>query len=268
MHNTFLMMLAIYLALGIGAGFISGILGAGGGVIVVPGLLWLFHYTGAVRPDIAMHVAVATSLATMICVSARSLLSHMKHRIHFLHVYKKLAAGIIVGVIGGSILAHYLHSRVLQIAFGIFVLCMAVLLLVNRKEEQVEDLPNQFWMSMAGGLIGLKAGLFGIAASAFSVPFLTYRGVRVHVAVVVSVAIALTVSIFGALTFVLTGLEVSNLPNYALGYVYLPAWVGLSIGGVFVAPLGAKISHLIPGKILKICFAGFCVVIGLKMLLH
>jgi len=257
--------LLIYCLLGIGAGFLSGLLGAGGGLIVVPGLIWVFQYQ-SINPAIAMHIAVGTSLATMIPVAIRSLLLHMKHDLPFFPIYKSMAPGIIIGLLGGGVLAHYIHSRGLEIIFGIFVFFMACTLLVRQKANETERLPGKIGMSLAGGFVGLQSGMLGVGGSAFSVPFLTHHGVNIRVAVVVSIAIAMTVSAIGSLLFIAIGWHVSGAPSGCLGYVYLPAWLGLSLGGVFVAPLGVKISHRIPARQLKICFAIFLFFVSAKML--
>ena len=266
-----LITLGMYLALGVGAGFISGLLGAGGGLVVVPGLMLLFEHQSTISMAIAMHIAVGTSLATMIPVAARSLIAHMKHKVRFYTIYKSMAPSLIVGVIAGSILAHFIHSRALEIIFGLFVLVMALTLLMQRKvheDHEVHRLPGIFGMSLAGGFVGIQSGMLGVGGSAFSVPFLTHHGVRMHVAVVVSIAIAMTVSVIGTLLFIITGWHAPGAPQYCLGYIYLPAWIGLSIGGIFVAPLGAKISHYISAHTLKICFALFLFVVSAKMLWH
>jgi uncharacterized membrane protein YfcA len=263
--ESLLLTILMYLALGVGAGFLSGLLGAGGGLVMVPGLIFLFQYE-TMNPAVSMHVAVGTSLAAMIPVALRSLKSHMKHNLPFFPIYKSMAPALIVGVLLGGVLAHYIVSRDLEVIFGGFVLVMAFTLLYERKKEDMGTLPGRAGMALAGGFVGVQSGLLGVAGSAFSVPFLTYRGVAMHVAVVVSVAIAMTVSVLGAATFMLTGLDAVGLPHFSTGYVYWPAWLGLSIGGVFIAPLGAKLSHRISARKLKVCFAMFLVVVATKML--
>ena len=257
--------LFMYLCLGVGAGFLSGLLGAGGGLVMVPGLIFLFQYE-QMNQSIGMHIAVGTSLAAMIPVAIRSLASHMEHKTAFFPIYKSMAPALIVGVLSGSVLAHFIKSRELEIIFGIFVLAMAAMLLHQRKKEDIAELPGFLGMSLAGGFVGMQSGLMGIAGSAFSVPFLTYRGVNMHVAVVVSVAIAMTVSVLGTATFMLTGMHAVGAPRWSIGYVYLPAWLGLSIGGVFIAPLGAKISHHVSERKLKVSFAIFLIFVSAKML--
>lgn len=260
-----LLVLSIYLTLGIGAGFLSGLFGAGGGLVMVPGLLLLFHWE-SLDPELAMHIAVGTSLAAMVPLALRSLLSHIQHQVSFFSVYKKMAPGVFIGVIVGGVLAHFVRSRLLEIIFGLFVVVMGVMLLRQRHSTKQSSLPGVLGMSLAGGFVGIISGMLGVAGSAFSVPFLTHRGVTMHTAVVVSVAIAMTVSVVGATTFYLTGMHVSGLPHWSLGYIYLPAWIGLAIGGICVAPLGAKISHRISAEKLKLCFALFLFIVAIKML--
>lgn len=262
----FLFVLSIYLALGVGAGFLSGLFGAGGGLVMVSGLLFLFQWE-SLDPNIAMHIAVGTSLAAMVPLALRSLISHMQYQVFFFSIYKKMAPGVFVGVVTGGVLAHFVHSRALEIIFGIFVIVMGVRLLRQRYLNNEKDLPGILGMSLAGGFVGLISGMLGIAGSAFSVPFLTHRGVGMRVAVVVSVAIAMTVSVVGAVTFYLTGMHAAGLPYWSFGYIYLPAWIGLAIGGICVAPLGAKISHRISAEKLKLTFALFLFIVAVKMLI-
>lgn len=255
----------IYLALGIGAGLLSGLLGAGGGLIMVPGLLPILRLE-SVNPAILMHVAVGTSLASMIPIAARSLTSHLKLGTPFFFVYKKMVVGVVVGVLVGGISAHFIHSNMLRIAFGLFVLVMAYTLLFPKKRLVPKQLPGTAGMSAAGGFVGLFSGLFGIGGSVFTVPFLSNRSVSIRSAVTASVAFAATSSVIGAITYILTGMHAAGLPQWTIGYVLWPAWLGLSIGGVVMAPIGAKISHHISEHHLKIYFAIFLVAISIHML--
>lgn len=265
MHDPLLLDLLIYITLGIGAGFLSGLLGAGGGLVMVPGLVFIFQWE-SMNTQIGMHIAVGTSLAAMIPVALRSLRSHMKHRIAFFSIYKKMALGVVLGVIGGGIVAHFVYSHTLEILFGLFVIVMAISLLKKQHAQKQRQLPGNLGMSLAGGFVGLQSGMLGVAGSAFSVPFLTHRGVNMHVAVVVSIAIAMTVSIVGAVTFMLTGMHAVGLPSWSTGYVYWPAWIGLSVGGIFIAPLGARLSHRMSAEKLKLYFAIFLFFVAAKML--
>ena len=253
-----------FVMLGLVSGLLSGLLGAGGGLVIVPGLLLIFRFL-PITPTLYMHIAIGTSLATMLVVSLRSLFAHLKHNVSFFHIYKQLALGVIFGVILGGVLAHFIHSHFLRIAFGAFVFYMSYRLLFHKEKAITKTLPGPLGMSAAGTFTGLLAGLLGIGGSAFSVPFLTGRGTKMHVAVTVSIVIAMTVSVFGTVTFAVTGLHAVGLPAWSTGYIYWPAWLGIVIGGVFAAPFGAKLSHKISEKKLKQFFAIFLIIVGVHM---
>lgn len=260
-----LLSFAGFIVLGLCAGILSGLLGAGGGLVVVPGLAFIFQFS-TLATSIQMHLAIGTSLATMIIVAARSLRSHMRHDIPFFDVYKRLAPGVIIGVIGGGIVAHFIHSHILSVLFGLFVFAMAYSLFFEKKATGAVAPPTLFVMLLAGCFVGTLSGLLGVAGSAFSVPFLIKRGVNIHVAVVVSVAIAMTVSILGTITYMFTGLHALSLPTWSTGYIYWPAWIGIVLGGLISAPLGAKLSYRISDQKLKRYFAIFLIFVGIDML--
>jgi len=265
MHWMLLLSFIGFIILGLGAGTLSGLLGAGGGLLVVPGLALIFRFSNT-TPSIQMHMAIGTSLATMIVVAIRSLCSHMRHEVPFFDVYKRLAPGLVMGVIGGGIVAHFIHSQILSILFGIFVFIMAYSLYFDKKITEEKKLPHTGVMLLAGWFVGMLSGLLGVAGSAFSVPFLVKRGVNIHIAVVVSVAIAVTVSILGTITYTFTGLHAAGLPMWSTGYIYWPAWLGIVLGGVVAAPLGAALSYRIPDQKLKRYFSFFLIVVGVDML--
>lgn len=253
-----------FICLGVASGLLSGLLGAGGGLVVVPGLLIIFRFL-PIPANLLMHVAIGTSLATMIIVSLRSLLAHLRHKVSFFPIYKQMAPGVVIGVVLGGILAHFIHSHFLRIAFGGFVFVMAYRLLFQKTQTVTKVLPGKFGMLLAGTFTGLLSGLLGVAGSAFSVPFLTNRSIKMHVAIIVSIVIAMTVSVFGAVTFAVTGLHAAGLPAWSTGYIYWPAWLGVVVGGSLAAPVGAKLSHRISDKRLKQFFAAFLIIVGVHM---
>lgn len=255
-----------YLGLGMFAGIMSGMMGAGGGLVTVPGLVFVFQLQ-AFPPSLIMHVAVGTTLAKMMVVASRSLLAHMKRNIQFFYLYKKMVPGLVAGVIGGSIVAHFMYSSVLKMAFGCFVVYLAVkLFLKNGSTKAHKPLPGRKGLLLAGSFVGIQSGLFGIGGSAFTVPYLTNRGVSIRVAVIVSVSFAVTVAALGALTFIVVGYHAPGLPHWSTGYIYWPAWCGLVLGGVVMAPIGAKWSHALPPEKLERFFAVFLAIVGLHML--
>ncbi len=264
MHEMVIVL--IYLSIGAGAGLLSGLLGIGGGLLVVPSLAFIFMQQ-KVFPEMVMHQAIGTSLAIMIFTTARSLLAHLQKKIEFWSIYRQLLPGVAVGVVLGSILAHFLHSSVLAIVFAIFVLVIGVKMLLASKVNPKRQLPHRKGMAGMGLVIGGKSGLLGIGGGALTIPFLTYCNVPMRQAVVVSVATGLTVAVIGTVIFTITGLTVASLPPFSFGYVYLPAVAAVAIGSVITAPIGAGLSHRLPVNLLKRIFGVFLLFVGVHMLL-
>lgn len=264
--ESLLLALIIYLFVGVCSGLLSGLLGIGGGLVTVPALMLVFQFE-SINPALEMHIAVGTALATMVPITFRSLRSHMKYDNTFLPIYKKLIPTVITGIVFGALIARHLDSHALKIIFGLFTLCMAILLYrQNVMIDNPKKLPGRMGMSFAGGFIGLQSGMLGVGGGSFTVPFLTNRGVDIRVALMVSVSIAMTVATIGALGYMLIGLNAVGLPKWSTGFVYWPAFVGLAAGGIFMAPQGVKLSHLISKKKLKIFFVIFLLIVSAHML--
>ena|SRR3990167_5405202 len=259
------MIFLFYIVTGMFAGFLSGLLGIGGGLFIVPALLMIFQWQHTITNHL-MHLVIGTSLAIIIITSLRSLLAHMKYKVPFWDIYKPLFPGIVVGVMGGVILAHYLESKTLKIIFAIVLLLLALKLLLERGNKWQFSLPNRFGMGVAGFLIGGKSGLLGLGGGALIIPFLTSCSISMRVALVASIATSLTVSVVGTVGSILSGWYVSNLPQWSTGFVYWPAVFSIGLSSALFAPLGAKLSHRIPVNILKRIFAVFLLLIGIKML--
>jgi uncharacterized protein len=268
MLDIFLLILA-FILLGVIGGVLSGLLGVGGGLVVVPGLFFLFSLMH-MPSDILMHMAAGTSLAVMIVTSARSLQAHLKRKVAFWPVYRKLVFGVIIGTVVGSIVAHWLKSQVLSLLFGLFVLVAAIRSWLG-KEEEVSDkdlkrgLPNLWVMNAMGLLIGAKSGLLGVGGAAITIPFLTYCRIALREAVVVSAAVGVTVSIVGMFAFMANGWNVVDLPAHSLGYVYWPAWFPVAGATMITAPLGARLSHTLPVITLQKIFAIFMFIVALQL---
>lgn len=260
----FLLTLA-YCVLGVGAGVMSGLLGIGGGLVVVPGLAFLFKYS-VIPHDLIMKMAVGTSLATMILTSMSALREHLRNDIVFWPIFRRLLPGIIVGTILGAIIAHFLNTRILEILFGIFVLFIALRLLFAHQFTGRHELPRQSVMHFVGLIVGTKSGLLGLGGGALTIPFLAYCNVSIRTAVVVSAATSLTVAIIGTISFMINGLQVMHLPAWSMGYVYWPAGLPIMICSLLFTPLGVRLSHYLPTTTLKKIFGVFLLLIGLQML--
>lgn len=259
--------LIIYLIIGIIAGFLSGLLGVGGGILIVPALLWAYQHQG-IPPEIIMRTAAGTSLAAIIVSATFSLRNHLRHGIHVWSTYRRLALGVIVGTILGTLLAKVLHSHLLIILFGIFLLGVALMMLFGGSPKPHRQLPGNVGMMSMGLLIGGKSGLFGLGGGVITIPFLTYCNVPMRDTIGVSIACSLTVAIIGTLGCILTGIHEPNLPQWSTGYVYWPAVACIALTSPLFARFGTRLSHQLPVATLKKIFSLFLIVIALNLLFY
>lgn len=258
------MQLLLYLAAGALAGLLSGLFGVGGGLIIVPILVTIFTLLHFPEAHI-MHMALGSSLATIVITSVASARAH--HRRHNVDwaVVLRIAPGIVVGTLLGSVVATHLHSDWLQRIFAIFVLAVATQLLLDLRPDPHRQLPGNIGTGLVGGVIGIASSLVGIGGGTLSVPFLIYCNTAIHRAIGTSAAIGLPIALAGATGYLLTGWGLVDLPRYSLGYVYLPAFLGIALASGLTAPLGAMLAQRFSAKGLKRLFAFLLYGIGVKM---
>lgn len=256
-----------YIGLGVIAGFVAGLLGVGGGLIIVPALILIFQ-SNHFNHNIIVHLAIGTSLATIIFTSLSSIYAH-----HFTHkavrwdIVKKLTPGIIVGALFGAIIADYISAKILQQFFGFFELFVAFQMALNIKPHASRSLPGYKGIITAGTGIGTISSIVGIGGGTLTVPFLVWCNVKMQQAVATSSACGLPIAVAGCVGFVLTGWNESNLPEHSLGYVYWPAFITIVISSMLLAPLGAWLAHRLSAAKLKRYFSLVLFILGLKMLL-
>lgn len=255
----------LYFIAGAGAGILSGLLGVGGGTVIVPMLVFIFTSLALPEQHI-MHIALGTSLATIIVTSISSARAHhRKQNVHW-SVVRLIAPGIVIGTLFGAALAGELDTMVLKCIFAVFMLLIATQMALNFTPAAHRQLPGKLGVASMGGLIGIIASLVGIGGGSLSVPFLIYCNFNARHAIGTSAAIGLPIAVAGATGFIITGLAEGNLPPYSLGYVYLPAFFGIALASMLTAPLGAYLAHRLPVAVLKKLFALLLYVVGLKML--
>ncbi len=259
-----MLMFFSYFFLGAIAGTLSGLLGISGGIVVVPGLAFLFSL-GGMPSAVVMHMAAGTSLSIMVFTTGLSLRAHSKKRIPFWDIYRRLLPGVIVGVIGGVTLAHFLHSNILSLIFGIFLLIISIKMLFERRHKEGRQLPGNAAMSAVGFAIGAKSGLLGVGGGALTVPFLSHYNVPMRTVVIVSLAVGLTVALIGSFSASITGLHAQGLPSWSTGYIYWVAWLPATLGSTLFAPIGAKLSHYLSVFVLKRIFAVFLFIVAINM---
>ncbi len=257
----------VYLALGAAAGFIAGLLGVGGGLLIVPALGAVFLWQG-MSPDVVMHLALGTSLATIVVTSLSSVRAHHQLGAVDWALVRGLAPGLMLGAASGAVIAHHLDTHALVLIFGIFVLAVALYMLMGSPKSQgrANQPPTQGEMLAAGNTVGAVSALLGIGGGTMTVPYLNWRGVAIPQAVAVSAACGLPIALAGAASYVVAGWGSSQLPEMASGYVYWPAFVGIVSCSVLFAPLGARCAHALPVCVLQRVFALFLAVIAIFLL--
>ena len=260
------MILLLYLALGAVAGLLAGLFGIGGGLIIVPVLVISFAYQG-ISPDVLTHMAVGTSLATIVFTSMSSVKAHQEKKGVRWDIFKPMAVGIVLGAILGVYTAAELSGPVLQKIIGVFALLMAVQMGFGLKPKPGRDIPGNAGLATVGTGIGWASAIFGIGGGSLSVPFLSWCNVRMQQAVGTSAACGLPIAITAALTNIYKGWGDAALPEWSAGFIYLPAFIGIIITSVYFARIGAKLAHKLSPIMLKRIFAVLLVVVGLKFLL-
>jgi uncharacterized membrane protein YfcA len=248
------LMILSLLAMGCFGGFAAGLLGIGGGMILVPFISMVLAARG-VPEGLVVHMAIATSLATIMFTSLSSVRAHHKHGAVVWRIVALLAPGILVGSTIGPWIGKQMNASTLAWFFGAFVAFSATQMLVNKKPAAARDLPGTAGMFTAGGVIGILAGLVGAGGGFVSVPFMTWCNVRIHNAVATSAALGFPIAFAGTLANVFYGWGEPGLPPYALGFIYVPALLIIVAASVTMAPLGARTAHRMPVRQLQKVFA-------------
>lgn len=255
----------LYVALGAFAGVLAGLLGVGGGLVIVPVLTFIFTAQHLPEAHI-LHLALGTSLASIMFTSVSSLRAHHRRGAVEWTVVRRISAGILVGTFAGSWVASQLSTRFLKGFFVVFLYYVATQMLLNIKPKPQRQLPGLTAMSGVGGVIGGISSLVGIGGGTMTVPFLVWCNIAVPRAIGTSSAVGFPIALAGAAGYLANGWS-ANLPQYSLGFVYLPALAGISLASMMTAPLGAKLAHTLPIDLLKKFFALLLLVMGTKMLL-
>ncbi|WP_296402585.1 sulfite exporter TauE/SafE family protein [Psychrobacter sp.] len=260
------MMIVWFLVAGTFAGLCAGLFGVGGGMIIVPALVWLFTAYGY-SPEIVAHLAVGTSLATIIVTSISSLTAHHKRGGVRWDVWKNMAIGLVVGSLLGAAVAEQIHGLMLQALIGGGALLIAFkMLFFSNKEQLGKPLPSTPVQIGAGSGIGLASSIFGIGGGSLTVPFLTWAGLPMRQAVGTSAACGLPIALAGAAGFAWFGQNVAELPEGAVGFVHIIGFVCISLTSFIMAKLGAKWAHQLPANTLKKCFGILLVIAGGQLL--
>ena len=265
-----------YIAAGAFAGLLAGLFGIGGGMIIVPALIYIFKAQGI--PETALtHVGIGTSLSTIIVTSISSLRTHNNKGAVNWNVWKRMAPGLVIGSLIGAGIASIIHGDSLQaiIGAGAFLVGLKMLFMKNKSLEENDygKLLSPIGQTGLGGFIGIISAIFGIGGGTLTVPILSYYGLKIQNAVGTSAACGLPIAAAGAFGFFIFGQFIDPtikeaLPSGILGFVHIYAFISVSLASFLTAQIGAKLTHKLPAKTLKKSFAVLLLIVGIKLILN
>lgn len=249
------------------AGFLAGLLGIGGGMVMVPFMTFILTAKGFPE-DHVVKMAVATSLATICFTSLSSVWAHHKRGAVLWPVARVLAPGILVGSLLGAQIAVALPTKILSVLFALFIAFSATQMFLNRKPKPTRTLPSALGMFGMGNVIGMLSALVGAGGAFVSVPFMTWCNVKIHQAVGTSAALGFPIALAGTLGYILAGHHLPDMPSGAMGYVYMPGLLFISLASISTAPLGARTAHRMDITPLKRAFAVVLYILAAYFLLR
>jgi len=254
-----------YLGVGAIAGLISGLFGLGGGAVIVPLLILAFSARG-IATEVTTHLAIGTSLATIIFTALSSIYTHHQKKGIRWDLVKTMAPGILLGSLLGGIFAVSLKAVILQLLFGGFMVLVALQLLIYEPKVGIKPMPRPVAMGLAGGAIGGISALFGIGGGTLTTPFLTFFGITIHRAVATAAACGLPIALAATYVYATADVSAANLPAGSLGYIFIPAWLGIVLASLPCARLGALLAHRANGRQLRICFGWVLMALGIRFI--
>lgn len=257
--------LLAYTGLGAVIGLLAGLFGIGGGGVMVPVLTMLFVAQGFPSEHL-VHMALATSMAAIVPTALASLRAHHSHGAVLWPVVVRMTPGILLGTFGATFLASLIPAKPLAIFFSVFMSFVALQLFLDRKPQPARQLPGTAGLTLAGTGIGGISALVAIGGGSLTVPFLAWCNVAIPVAIGTSAAAGLPVALAGALGYLVNGWSSEGLPPLTLGFIYWPAVLGIASLSLLTAPLGARLAHRLPVKLLKKLFGILSLLLALQML--
>ena len=260
-------LIIILLIAGLGIGFISGLLGIGGGIIMTPLQLWLYTSHG-INEDIAIRLAFATSLAVILPTAASGVWQHQKRGCINWKAATLMGIFTAAGSFLGASLASHIAGSALKIAFGILTLLVAGRMLMVKIQDINKPIRQNYWLWCGLAFpLGIITGIMGIGGGILVIPVLVLvLRFRMVNAVGTSLAMMLFTSLGGISGYIINGMNVSGLPEYTIGYIYWPAWLALGATSITLAQVGAITAHKIHGRYLNYLLVVLLIYISLDML--
>lgn len=258
-------MIVALIVLGAMTGFLAGLLGVGGGMMLVPFMTFLFTLNGF-PPELIVKMAIATSLATILFTSVSSVRAHHKGGKVRWDLAKPMGIGAFIGTFIGANFAGAMKSEWLALFFAIFVGFSALQMLRKKKSKSTRDVPGHLALGAVGSGIGFVSSLVGAGGGFLTTPFLVWCNVAMHQAIGTSAALGFPIAAGGLIGYVLAGTTENNLPLGSIGYVYLPALIACSVATLTTAPIGARTAHKMNVASLRKSFAYLLLALALYML--
>lgn len=253
--------------LGMVAGLLAGLFGIGGGLVIVPVLVVLFSVQ-KFPAELVMLMSVATSLATIILTAISSVWAH--HRLGSVVWFKvfRLSPGIMIGAAVGAVAAKHISADALRYILVIFLLYVGTQMALQIKPKSGDVQQSRALDYIVAVIIGLLSSIVGIGGGTLTVPYLIHGQMLMRNAVAVASACGLPIAVAGTVSYMLLGWNVPHLPEWSLGYVYLPAFLGIGVSSIFTAPIGAKLAHRLPAQSLKRYFSLLLFAMAAKLMWH
>ncbi|MDD7805706.1 MAG: sulfite exporter TauE/SafE family protein [Endozoicomonas sp. (ex Botrylloides leachii)] len=259
------MIFLLYALLGSCAGLLAGLFGIGGGLIIVPALIFSFKLQG-LPPEILTHMAIGTSFASIVFTSLSSTQTHHKKRAVKWSIFLYMAPGILIGVWLGSLTVSHMKGETLQLILGLFVILISIKMLLGLQPSPSNKKQSKPLLVIVSMIIGWKSALLGIGGGILSVTFLRFYRLSIRQAVGTSAACGLPIAVMGTISNIILGSGQTLLPKWSSGFVYWPAFSGIVLTSVFFARLGARLAHHFSTETLQKCFAVFLLVVGANLL--
>jgi uncharacterized membrane protein YfcA len=254
-----------YLGTGLAVGFFAGLLGIGGGAVMVPILVLIFTAQG-LPGDHVMHIALGTAMAAIVFTSISSMRAHHAHGAVDWGIARAITPGILAGSFCAALVAGLISKRPLGLMFTGLVFYAATQILFDLRPKRSRELPGSTGLFAAGATIGAVSSLLAAGGAFLCIPFLAWCSVPLRRAIGTAAAVGLPIALAGTLGYVLQGLRAEGLPSSSLGYVYLPALVLVVATSMLAAPLGARLTHRLPVKRLRVIFALLLYALAVRML--
>ena len=257
----------LYLILGSVSGILAGLFGIGGGIVIIPALFYIFEYLD-IPTIITSHLVLGTSLGVIVFSALSSTFAHSRNKNVEWDLIKIVVPGIVVGAALGGITAGFLESFILKKLVSIFLIITALQMLFQFPPPDASPNTNKAGPILVGSFIGWISGIFGIGGGIFSVPYFFHRGLSMQKSVGSSAACGFPIALAGSLSYMFIGMDNSFLPNYSLGYVYIPAACVIGITSMVTAPIGAKIAIGLKQTVLRKAFSILIIIMAINLLLR